>query len=285
MKDGKIQWHPAFGAALQIGLSDELDKVQIEEEHLLGKKPMQADFVVHKVDRDQEIRKNIGRLFRKHNIIEYKSPEDTLSVNDFYKVYGYACFYQSDTSKVLEIVPQDIGITFVCNHYPRKMLKHIQDVRGITVKKHEEGIYELTGDPFSMQLIITHELTKEKNLWMQSLRDDLKSGGEIQNLLEKYDEKKAQPLYQAVMEVILQANWEEAEVERRMCEALRRLYAEDFENAERNGRKKGRQEGIMVLIKAAYDWKMPKQEVLRRIMEEFQVTKQEAESFVTVYYK
>ena len=182
-------------------------------------------------------------------------------------------------------MPQDIGITFVCNHYPRKMLKHIQDARGITVKKHEEGIYELTGDPFSMQLIITHELTKEKNLWMQSLRDDLKSGGEIQNLLEKYDEKKAQPLYQAVMEVILQANWEEAEVERRMCEALRRLYAEDFENAERNGRKKGRQEGIMVLIKAAYDWKMPKQEVLRRIMEEFQVTKQEAESFVTVYYK
>ena len=68
MKDGKIQWHPAFGAALQIELSDELDKVQIEEEHLLGKKPMQADFVVHKVDRDQEIRKNIGRLFRKHNI-------------------------------------------------------------------------------------------------------------------------------------------------------------------------------------------------------------------------
>ena len=41
----------------------------------------------------------------------------------------------------------------------------------------------------------------------------------------------------------------------------------------------------MVLIKAAYDWKMPKQEVLSKIVEEFQITKQEAESFMTAYYK
>ncbi|MDY5663624.1 MAG: 3-isopropylmalate dehydrogenase [Blautia sp.] len=289
MKDGRVQWHPAFGAVLRIELGDELGKVQIEEEHLLGSKPMQVDFLVVKVDKKQKIHKNIGKLFRKYNIIEYKSPEESLSINDFYKAYGYACFYQSDTERVMEISPENLGITFVCNHYPRKMLKHIQDVRGITVKKCERGIYELTGDAIPMQLIITHELTKEKNYWMQSLRNDLRSGGEIQELIETYEEKKTQPLYQAVMEVIMQANWKEAEVERKMCEALKRLFAEDIEEGrkrgEREGRKEGRKEGITALVKVAYDWKMPKQEVIRKIVEQFQITGNEAENFVEAYYK
>ena len=103
MKDGRVQWHPAFGAVLRIELGDELEKVQIEEEHLLGSKPMQVDFLVVKVDKKQKIHKNIGKLFRKYNIIEYKSPEESLSINDFYKAYGYACFYQSDTERVMEI--------------------------------------------------------------------------------------------------------------------------------------------------------------------------------------
>lgn len=130
MKDGRVQWHPAFGAVLRIELGDELGKVQIEEEHLLSSKPMQVDFLVVKVDKKQKIHKNIGKLFRKYNIIEYKSPEESLSINDFYKAYGYACFYQSDTERVMEISPEDLGITFVCNHYPRKMLKHIQSSLG-----------------------------------------------------------------------------------------------------------------------------------------------------------
>ena len=189
----------------------------------------------------------------------------------------------------MEIPPEDIGITFVCNHYPRKMLKYLRDARGITVKRREDGIYELIGDPIPMQLIITHELTKEKNYWMQSLRNDLHSGGEIQDLIEAYDKKKTQPLYQDVMEVILQANWEEAEVERKMCEALRRLFTEDIEEAKRQGETlgetQGRKFGITALVKTAYEWKMPKQEVIRKIAEEFQLPGNEAEDFVKAYYK
>ena len=52
---------------------------------------------------------------------------------------------------------------------------------------------------------------------MQSLRNNLHSGGEIRDLIDAYDKKKTQPLYQAVMDVILQANWKEAEVENEMC--------------------------------------------------------------------
>lgn len=41
MKDGKLQWHSAFYAAIRIELEEELAKVHMEEEQLLGKKPMQ----------------------------------------------------------------------------------------------------------------------------------------------------------------------------------------------------------------------------------------------------
>ena len=206
-----LQWHPAFCAALRIELEEEMDKMQVEEEHLLGEKPMQIDVLIIKKKKLQKIKKNIGQIFKTYNIFEYKAPDDYLSVNDFYKVYGYACFYQSQTDVAGEIDPTELTITFVCNHYPRKMLRHIQHVRGITVQQREPGLYELTGDPIEMQLIVTRELSKEENFWLQSLRSDLRPGEEIEKLMEKYREKQDKTPYQAVMEVIMRANWERME--------------------------------------------------------------------------
>ena len=80
----KIQWHPAFDAALQIELGEEAKYLTFEPEHLLSKKPMQIDVLV-KNEKKVKIRKNIGRIFRQHNIIEYKSPEDHLNIDDFIK--------------------------------------------------------------------------------------------------------------------------------------------------------------------------------------------------------
>ena len=46
--ESKIQWHPAFDAALQIELAEDADCLTFEPEHLLGKKPMQVDELVIK---------------------------------------------------------------------------------------------------------------------------------------------------------------------------------------------------------------------------------------------
>ena len=82
-------------------------------------------------------KKIIGRIFRKYNIIEYKSPDDYLTVNDFYKVYGYCCFYQADTENVLAILPEELTITFICNHYPRMMIQHLKKQRNLEI--HQAG--------------------------------------------------------------------------------------------------------------------------------------------------
>lgn len=225
-----IEWHPAFEASIQIEFENEIDKMTFEPEHLLSKLPMRIDELVIKLRDDEKIEKNIGRIFRKHNIIEYKSPEDNLTINDFYKVYGYCCFYQSDTEHVCEIRPEELTITFICNHYPKKMIHHLKEFQKFQIKPIEPGIYYIFGDAIPMQLIITKELDKEKNQWLCSLRNDITDKVEIENLVKRYEEKKNSKLYQAAMEAITRANWEAIkEVKSSMCEALKELMAEEFQ--------------------------------------------------------
>lgn len=161
MEKTKLQWHPAFSAALRITLQDEMKYLEMHEEYLLTKKPLQMDVLLIKKTKNVQIEKSIGQIFRAHNIIEYKSPEDYLSINDFYKVYAYACLYQSDTDKVNEIDPSMITITFVCSHYPRGLLRHLAEVRNIISEDKGNGIYYLKGDPIHMQLLVTRANWKE----------------------------------------------------------------------------------------------------------------------------
>ena len=243
MTDGRLQWYSGFSAALRVELEDELDELCIEDEHMLSKKPMQIDVLVVKKKGEQPIRKNIGRIFRKHNIIEYKSPEDYLSINDFYKVYGYTCFYQSETKRVKDIPPEEITMTFICNHYPQKLLEHLKKFKGIEVEKQEAGLYYLLGDSFPIQLVIVKELSKEENYWLQNLRCNLKTGEEIQEVVRRYEQVKHKAYYSDVMNLIVRANQKQMEEEKNMCEALNELFAEELKEADLRGRKEGRKEG------------------------------------------
>lgn len=231
MEQDKLQWHPAFSAALRIEFEEELDILEIVDEYQLTKKPLQMDVLIVKKEKDIPLKKNIGRIFKTHNIIEYKSPEDYFSVNDFYKVYGYACLYQSDTQKILEIDPKEITLTFVCMHYPRKVLCHLADVWKLAVRKTGAGIYYLEGDVFCMQLLVLHELSQEDNYWLQHLRGDLKAGEELRSLMKHYEKHRHSKWYQAVMDLIVRANWEKVKEEKQMCEALQELFADELKES------------------------------------------------------
>ena len=253
MEKTKLQWHPAFSAALRITLQDEMKYLEMHEEYLLAKKPLQMDVLLIKKTKNVQIEKSIGQIFRAHNIIEYKSPEDYLSINDFYKVYAYACLYQSDTDKVNEIDPSMITITFVCSHYPRELLKHLEKVRGMHAEYQGAGIYYITGDPIPMQLLITPELSGGENYWIQSMRTDLRAGEEIRKLMREYEKHRKSKDYAAVMNLITRANWEQMEVERKMCDALNELFAEELKEADNKGRTEGRREMIFAFLKAGAD--------------------------------
>ena len=136
-----LQWHPAFYAGIRIEFEEEKEMLIFENEHQLGTKPKEIDVLIIKKHADVPIRKNIGRVFRKHNIVEYKSPKDYLSIDDYYKVYAYACFYKSDTEAVNQIKAEEITITFVCKKRPRED----KSVMNIIVNANKQVFEEAKG--------------------------------------------------------------------------------------------------------------------------------------------
>ena len=256
MTDKVLQWHPGFCAALQIELQEESGNLEFYPEYELSKKPMRIDTLIVKKMTDSPVRKNIGRIFRKHNLIEYKSPGDYLSINDFYKVYGYACFYQSDTEKVGESRLAEITITFVCNHYPREMLRILKKERKIAVRKIENGIYWLENEFLPIQIILNHELSSDENRWLNSLRTDIRADQETDRLIRDYKAHKDSKLYQAVMDLVVRANQKAMKEARDMlCDALKELFAEELEEeakkreqkSERIGERRGERIGELRL--------------------------------------
>ena len=128
-KEEYLQWHPAFYATAQIELQEEAKYLIFEDEHQLSTKPMSIDVLVIKNEQKHKVQKNIGRIFQKYNLVEYKSPTDYISIDTFYKIYGYVCFYKSDTGTTDEIPISEVTITLFGLGYPRKLIKHLREVR------------------------------------------------------------------------------------------------------------------------------------------------------------
>ena len=96
-----------------------------------------------------------------------------MSIDDFYKVYGYACFYKSDTTAVDEIPSEEITITFVCKRFPRNLVQKLLGTRRLTLQKVDDGIHYLIGDHFPIQIVVTSQLSAENNFWLRNLTNDL----------------------------------------------------------------------------------------------------------------
>ena len=85
---------------------------------------------------------------------------DSLSVDDFYKVYGYTNFYKADTGKVNEIPIQELTITLVSKQYPRELIRHLKEVRHYTIDNLEEGIYYVIGNRINQLILKLSELNR-----------------------------------------------------------------------------------------------------------------------------
>lgn len=159
----------------------------------------------------------------------YKSPDDSLSVDDFYKVYGYACFYKSDTAAVNEIPLEELTITLVSEGYPRELIRHLRDVRGYKVENTEDGIYSVAGDKIPIQILVTRQLSRKENLWLRSLTNKLDTRENAKLLVEDYVEHKKNKLHKAVIETIMRANQKLFEEVNGMSDIFMEIVQEKFD--------------------------------------------------------
>ena len=142
--------------------------MEFTDEFQLTEKPLQIDCTVVKVKKDCKIKNEIGKIFRKHNIFEYKSPKDELNIDTFYKAVAYACLYKVLPNHVNEIPAEEITITLIRDRKPVKLMQELEK-SGYECKKETAGIYYIYSVMFPVQIIVSSELDTDMHVQLKSI--------------------------------------------------------------------------------------------------------------------
>ena len=202
-------------------------------------------------------------IFRQHNVIEYKSPGDSLNIDDFYKTLAYAFLYKSLSDKVDGIPADQLTWSLVRQGYPRDMIKKLQ-TEGMQVFQKYLGIYYIEGALIPAQIVVTQELDTENHRSLRVLTNDLSEADAIGFLAEasSLTSKGDMLNISSVLTVSMNANYTVYEdLQRREiamdCEPLKRLMKGELDKAEARGEARGKAIGearveniIVSLLKA-----------------------------------
>lgn len=244
-KAEKLQWHPAFCAATELELRQDLDVLELIPEYNLSKKPLQIDLVIiKKMDWKRTLQNEIGHIMRGHNILEYKGPGDELTIDSFFKVIGYASLYKAQGIAVNKISASEVTVSFFRNAYPKALFQKLKK-EGYILKKMYPGIYYVRGKvPFPVQVVVTSQLERKAHCSLRVLTTQVEMQ-DAELFLEQIhylESKNERSNIDSVLQVSVNANKQVYSLLRRqneMCEALRELMKDEIEKELENKLEQG----------------------------------------------
>ena len=248
----RTQWHPPFCASMRLEMIKDKTKLDYTMEHCLSTKPLQIDLLIIKKVKNAKIINEIGQFFKQHNVCEYKSPDDDLDIDVFFKVIAYALFYKSSGNEVNSIDISDITVTFVRKRKPVKLFDDLKRYN-ILFEQTSKGIYMIKWEFLcDVQILVTREMNPEEHIWLTSLSDHIEEKQarrlikEVHTLTEKDDKEYAD----SVLQIAMERNKEIFDKIRRdelMCQALWDFFKTEIEQEKRNseicGERRGEQRG------------------------------------------
>ena len=286
MEDTKIQWHPAFVAAMNLEFTDNRENLIFEKEYNLNTKPLEIDLLIIKKEHNIPIKNEIGHIFKGHNIIEYKSPADQLDIDTFYKSSAYACLYKSYGETLNERKADDITVSIVRDSKPRKLLKYLK-AHGFSVSTPHNGIYYVNKKVlFSTQIIVTKELDEDNHTWLRVLSQNVKTS-DAQRLVSSLQHLKGnfdKDLADSVLKVMIDANEQllnEWKGDDSMFEYLMEIVEPQVRLREENEYKKGVQQGIRTTIDSLRDFGHNDSDIKSTIMRRYHLSDKEADEYFT----
>jgi hypothetical protein len=196
-----ISWHPGFAEGLRETYIKYSDGLEFKDEFQLAKEPLRIDVVIVKKRPDLIVDTDTGRIFRGHNIFEYKSPGDYASVSDFQKSCAYVWLYSVESKADIS----DITLSFVVTSHPKALLNYCTEHLSYAVEEKYPGIYYVTGGVVPIQVIVSPKLSGEEALWLGSLRADL-NASDMEKLLRVSIERTVYKRRPTFLNVILAAN-------------------------------------------------------------------------------
>ena len=160
-ESGKIEYHYGFYGAVHVEYEPTHVQMEYLQEHELGDEPVRMDMLIIKRD-VSELSDPIGSFFCTHNVLEYKSPDDELSIDVFYKAQGYALLYKGLGKSANEIPLEELTVSLFRHKRPRKLLSMLES-SGLDVRKEAPGIYRVDGRlSVPAQIIVMSELEGEE---------------------------------------------------------------------------------------------------------------------------
>jgi hypothetical protein len=222
-------------AAIGFELREDIEALEMVSEYNLSKEPIRIDILIVKdSDKAEKLKNEIGHIMRKYNVIEYKSPKDGMSIDDFYKTVGYACLYKGYGENVDQIPSDEITVTMIRAAYPREMFAALKR-GGYEIEEIYPGIYYLTNHlPFPVQVIVTKKLSKETHSCLRILTDNADKE-DVERFLEQAKETKnpgERNNVDSVLQASVSANYDLYEDIRRdavMCQALQELMKDEID--------------------------------------------------------
>ena len=183
----RLDWHSGFEGSFLLSVRKYILNLSIEREHSLSKGPLRIDFLLVKKNKEIVVDNSIGRHFRKHNIIEYKNPEDKLNIDVLWNTISYAALYKSMGNCVDEIKISDITITIFRAARPRKLFKNLI-LCGKEIREAFPGVFEIKGIvEIPVYVVVMNELKDKELLALNILTKGAKES-EVKQFL--YDARK-----------------------------------------------------------------------------------------------
>lgn len=285
MEDTKIQWHAAFVSAMDLELAQNRSDLEYYKEYNLNTKPLEVDLLVIKKDAGIEITNEIGKLFRGHNIVEYRSPDDHLNIDSFYKAGAYASLYKSYGKTVDERRAGDITVTLVRERKPSGLFTYFKE-HDITYTNPYKGIYQVTNTVlFPTQIIVTKELNSKEHVWLKALSGQMEKQQmrELLEKIEKLDLKIDRELADSVLQVSIGANKqvvEELRGDENMCQALLEIMEPEINKIKAEVTREVTKEGINNTILALRECGQTEDVIKQIISKAYHISFQEAENYL-----
>lgn len=183
-----IQWHNGFVPAMELDFREDRHLLTFLKEHNLNAMPNRIDLLIIRKESKAILKNDIGKIFRGHNITDYKSPDDALNMDTLYKTYGYAYLY-----KAYEKYKNEIGIDDnarsvfdIIYHANRRLfLGHKEGdrmyavVKDLFLTEYAQGIIETARKFNASDDVVVSILSEQAEVEVD----------EAERLLEEYDSK------------------------------------------------------------------------------------------------
>lgn len=238
------------------------------------------------------------------DIVEYKSPEDHLDIDVFYKTMAYAALYKSYGKTLDAIRADDVTVTLIREAKPKGLIRYLKEHNYKLINQYK-GIYYVMGNVlFPVQIVVTGELDLEEHIWISSLSQKMKKQ-DMQELFQRIQTLQSRldrELADSVLQVSIEANRQMVEKwkgDDHMCQALLEImepeiriiekereeagWQKGMEKGIQQGIQQGMQQGMRQGIQGAIDMlrKLGYQEekIKSSIMEGYQLSVEEAEEY------